>query len=145
NWPVFSGDRITTGNSAAVISFHDGSRVVVDMSTTVVLLNRSNSVGLQIVKGQVRYKLSRVADYAIGSVQASLTTPPSATGSATTLASGNLVFGADSGILSTVETFARAGETTTASYPISITYGSLPSGVTTTPGPDPTSVVTPAH
>lgn len=124
--------------------FRDGSRVVLDPNTSVVVAARRGDVGVQVMKGKVVYKLSNVAKYAIGSVQQSLNPPPAAQGSATALTSGNLVFGTDSGILSTLETFARA-DASTPSYPISITYGSLPTGVTSVPGPTPTSSVTPAH
>lgn len=146
NWPVFAGDKVSTTSSSAVLSFRDGSRVVLEKNTTVIVVSNPNNVGLQVIKGKVLYKLNNALNYAIGAVQRSLSTPPSAQGSATALTSGNLVFGTDSGILSTLETFARADASAgNTAYPISITYGTLPSGVTSVPGPTPTSTVTPAQ
>jgi hypothetical protein len=146
NWPVFSGDKVSTTSSSAVLSFHDGSRVVLEKNTSVIVVTNPNNVGLQVIKGKVLYKFRNVLDYAVGSVQRSLSTPPAAQGSATALTSGNLVFGTDSGVLSTLETFARTNASTASTaYPISITYGTLPSGVTSVSGPTPTSTIVPAQ
>jgi hypothetical protein len=131
-WPVFVDERVTTMGGSALISFRDGSRVLLDRNSEVVLRNVSGHLSVKVTKGSVTSKLGRGSDLALDAVQAGVNhvVPQVASlGSLDTLSPTDLSYFA---------TLQPRSELNSA--PIAMTFTSpLPTGVTASPGPPPVS------
>jgi hypothetical protein len=147
-WPVFNGDEIATSSASAIVSFSDGSRILMDRNTRLTVALKGKKTDVKVTKGKIWYDLKAMARFSVGTVQRAVAPGTSqASGSLTVTDSGEASVSNDDSILKQLQIQAlllpRATQVPNI-YPVSIQYGTTPAGVTTVPGPAPTSSSSPA-
>jgi len=130
-WPVFVNERVTTLGASALISFRDGSRVLLERNSEVVLRNIAGHLTVKVTKGSISSKLGRGSDLALDVFKAGVDKVVPQPGS---LKSLDELSPTDLSYFVTFQPRAQA-----YSAPIAITFTSVPAGVTTSPGPPPVS------
>lgn len=136
HWPVFSGDEIVTSAGSALLSFPDGSRVLVSSNARVILTRQAGQMRLKVTKGGFSYKLAGAASYSLETIQQGFRNLPGTEGSVL-LDADNVTLSGDAGILAQIAVAPRVSQPAA----IAVTYGSVPSGITVTPGPPPVSII----
>ena len=130
-WPVFVDERVTTQGGSALISFRDGSRVLLATNSEVVLRSVSGHLTVKVTKGSVASKLGRGSDLALDAIEKGVNQVVPQAGA---LKSLDTLSPSDLSYFATYQPRSVAN-----SAPIAITFTSVPTGVTTSPGPPPVS------
>ena len=133
-WPVFVDERVTTLGASALVSFRDGSRVLLERNSEVVLKNVAGRLTIKVTKGSASSKLSRGSDLALDAVQAGVNQVVPQAGA---LKSLDTLSPTDLSYLATFQPLEPRSVANSA--PIAMTFTSIPTGVTTSPGPPPVS------
>jgi len=128
-WAVFQGDRLATNRGSALLTFKDGSYVLVAKESAVQVTEKGGKLSLKLVKGEASYKLKAANSIVFEGVE-----KMTANVGLVKLDNGGVFTAADAGYFAWLNRRSLS-----ENAPIGITYGVLPPGVTLVPGPDPVS------
>lgn len=128
-WAVFQGDRLATERGSALLTFKDGSYVLVAKESSVQVLEKGGKVSLKVVKGEASFRLKAADSIVFDGVE-----KMTARVGLVKVENGAVFTAADAGYFAWLNRRASS-----ANAPIGLTYAVLPPGVTLVPGPDPVS------
>jgi hypothetical protein len=129
SWPVFRGDRVGAQDSPVLLSFKDGSYVLVARNSMVQLLDIDGKVALKVMQGEASYKASSAGSFVLDGVSKMT----SKVGVLRLAQDGTGFTAEDAGY------FAWVSDQVQQKAPLTMTYGALPPGAVTVPGPSPVS------
>jgi len=129
HWPVYRGNTVAAGDTAVLLRFRDGSQVLLARNSEVVVSDEAGRAQMKLVKGRVSYQSTGTSGLLLEGVAKST----ARVGELRVAPTGELKDVADVGYFAVMQRQAAVDA------PIAITYGTLPGGVVTTPGPAPVS------
>lgn len=133
-WAVFQGDQLATQKGSALLTFKDGSYVLVAKESSVQVMEKGGKVSLKVVKGEASYRLKAANSILFDGVE-KMAGPVGMV----KVENGGIFSAADAGYFAWLNRRASSSE----NAPIGLTYGVLPPGVTLVPGPEPISAFRP--
>lgn len=133
-WAVFRGDQLATQKGSALLTFKDGSYVLVAKESSVQLMDKGGKLTLKVVKGEASFRLKAADSILFDGVE-----KMTAQVGLVKVENGGVFTAADAGYFAWLNRRALSS----SNAPIGLVYGVLPPGVTLVPGPEPVSAYRP--